>query len=109
MEDQAQDKTNLYVGNLPYEVDTAKLIEMFSAIEGVEVDEENTQVISFKDTGKSKGFGFVKVLTEEMGDKAIEEMNEKEIETGEGREPRKIFVNVARPKAPRDDRDNDRY
>jgi len=109
MEEQAQDKTNLYVGNLPYEVDTAKLVEMFSAIEGVEVDEENTQVISFKDTGKSKGFGFVKVQTEEMAEKAIEEMNEKEIETGEGREPRKIFVNIARPKAPRDDRDNDRY
>lgn len=105
MEDQDQkiDKTNLYVGNLPYEVDTAKLIEMFSTIEGVEVDEENTQVITFKDTGKSKGFGFVKVQTEEMAEKAIEEMNEKEIESGEGREPRKIFVNVARPKAPRRD------
>jgi len=96
------------VGNLPYSVDTAKLIEMFSEVEGVEIDEENTQVISFKDTGKSKGFGFVKVKTEEMAEKAIEAMNEKEMDSGEGQEPRKIFVNVARPKAPREDR-NDRY
>ncbi len=75
----------LYVGNLPFSVNSEKLKELFSAYS---VEEAN--VISFKDTGKSKGFGFI-TLPDDQAEKAIQEMNEKEVEG------RKLNVNEAKP------------
>ncbi|MEK6928949.1 MAG: RNA-binding protein [Nanoarchaeota archaeon] len=77
----------LYVGNLPFDVDQKKLAELFSAYG--EVGE--VALITFKDTGRSKGFGFVTLQSDEMAEKAIAEMNGKEIEG------RKLTVNEARP------------
>lgn len=80
----------LYVGNLPYSVDSAKLKEMFA--EFGEVTE--AMVIADKFSGRSKGFGFVTLANDEEAQKAITEMNGKQIE---GRE---IKVNEAKPMDP---------
>lgn len=94
------ENNKLYVGNLPYSVDDAKLNEMFAAIEGAEVVEAT--VITDKFSGRSKGFGFVTMADEEMANKAIEAMNGQEIEG------RKIVVSIARPKEDRPERSFDR-
>lgn len=78
----------LYVGNLPWSVDDAKLKEMFA--EYGEVTE--AVIIKDKFSGRSKGFGFVTFTDDEAAKKAMEEMNSKEIEG------RKIKVNEAMAK-----------
>ena len=75
----------LYVGNLPFGVDDAKLKELFSTYGEV----SEAIVIKDKFSGRSKGFGFVTLADDEAGKKAIEEMNGKSVE---GRE---IKVNEA--------------
>lgn len=77
----------VYVGNLPFVYDSEKLKELFSSYGEI----SEATVISFKDTGKSKGFGFVSFTNDADADKAIAEMNKKEVE---GRELR---VNEATP------------
>lgn len=81
-------QNKIYVGNLSYTIDDAKLKEMFS-LEGVEVTE--AKVITDKFSNRSKGFGFVTFANDEMAQKAITEMSEKEIEG------RQLKVNIARP------------
>lgn len=66
----------LYIGNLPYSVDDSQLAEMFSEFGTV----ESAVVISDKQTGRSKGFGFVEFGDEEAAQKAMAEMNGKEVE-----------------------------
>ena len=80
----------LYVGNLPYNVGNKELAEMF-AVYG-EVSE--AMVIMDKFSGRSKGFGFVTLTSDEAAQKAITEMNGKQVE---GRE---IKVNEAKPMDP---------
>lgn len=77
----------LYVGNLPFSVNSEKLKEIFSVYGNI----EEATVVSFKDSGKSKGFGFVTLSDDAQGEKAKTEMNGKEVEG------RKIFVNEAKP------------
>ena len=77
----------LYVGNLPYSVNGEKLKELFAAYGEV----VESTVISFRDTGKSKGFGFVTLADDVQADKAIQEMNGKEFDG------RAMVVNEARP------------
>ena len=79
--------TKVYVGNLPYTVDGAKLKEIFS--EFGEVSEAT--VITDKYSGRSKGFGFVTFSDEGAAKQAISEMNEKEMEG------RKLKVSEAKP------------
>lgn len=93
--------SKLYVGNLPFSVDNAKLGEVFSGIDGVEVVEAVVITDKFNE-GRSKGFGFVTVAESAQAEKAIEAMNGQEVDG------RKIVVNIARPKVERNDRDNDR-
>ena len=81
----------LYIGNLPWKVDDNGLKEMFASYGA---DEAN--VISDKFSGRSKGFGFVTIADDEAANKAISEMNDKEIE-GRG-----IKVSEAKPMVPRD-------
>lgn len=78
----------IYVGNLPWSVDSEKLKEMFS--EFGEITE--AVVISDKYSGRSKGFGFVTFENSESAQKAVSEMNEKEVEG------RALKVNEARPR-----------
>jgi len=77
----------IYVGNLPFGVDKAKLDELF----GTFGDIEESIVISDKFSGRSKGFGFVTFKDDESAKKAIAEMNDKEVEG------RNIKVNEAKP------------
>jgi RNA recognition motif-containing protein len=78
----------VYVGNLPYSIDSDKLKEIFSA--HGEVTE--AVVISDRYSGRSKGFGFVTFADDDGAKKAIEEMNGKDFE---GRE---LKVNEAKPR-----------
>ena len=77
----------VYVGNLPFGVDKAKLDELF----GTFGDIEESIVISDKFSGRSKGFGFVTFKDDESAKKAIADMNDKEVEG------RNIKVNEAKP------------
>ena len=83
--------TNLYVGNLSYSVDSDKLSEMFSKVGKV----VSAQVISDRYSGRSRGFGFVEMGSEEEAKKAIDELNGKEIDG------RVLAVNEARPREER--------
>src|SRR3954451_11589870 len=78
----------LYVGNLSYGISDSTLEQMFSAHGQV----QSAQVIMDRDTGRSKGFGFVEMGTDEEAQAAIAAMNGKEIEG------RALTVNEARPK-----------
>lgn len=84
----------LYVGNLPYSVTEQSLQETFAQCGTV----ESANVITDRDTGQSKGFGFVEMSSDSEAQKAIQELD------GSSIEGRAIKVNEARPKAPRDNR-----
>ena len=83
-------KKKLYVGNLPFETTESDLKDLFSKAGSV----ETVRLITDRDTGRSKGFGFVEM--QEGGDKAIAEMNGKDFNG------RALTVNEARPMSPRD-------
>ena len=85
----------LFVGGLPYNVTSAQLEELFAKVGTV----TSSTVITDKFTGRSKGFGFVDMDKDEEADKAIETLNNTEMEG------RKIVVNVARPLEDRGPRD----
>lgn len=84
----------LYVGNLPYNVTEERLHEHF-AQHGTVV---SARIISDKFTGKSKGFGFVEMSSDQEAEKAISALN------GNDFEGRNIVVSEARPQAPRSPR-----
>lgn len=80
--------TRLYVGNLDYAVTGDQLSELFAQAGAV----ENATVITDRDTGRSKGFGFVEMGDEAGAQKAIETFNGKDFQG------RNLIVNEARPK-----------
>lgn len=84
---------NIYVGNLPYSVKDDDLQGLFAKYGEI----RSAKVITMMD-GKSKGFGFVEMESEDDGLKAIDELNQQMV--GE----RQIVVNKARPKENRGDR-----
>ena len=81
----------LYVGSLDYGVTGDQLGELFAQAGKV----VSAVVINDKYSGRSKGFGFVEMSTEEEAKKAIEMFNGKDLQG------RKIIVNEARPQEPR--------
>jgi RNA recognition motif-containing protein len=81
----------LYVGNLSYSVDGAKLEELFSQYGTV----RSAEVIQDRDTGRSKGFGFVEMADDNAAREAIEGLNDQE------QDGRRLTVNEARPKTDR--------
>jgi RNA recognition motif-containing protein len=81
----------LYVGNLGYEVTNGELSKMFEPHGTV----ESAQVIMDRDTGRSKGFGFVEMKTEQESQTAIAALNGKD--TG----GRQLTVNEAKPREDR--------
>ncbi|MDH3673570.1 MAG: RNA-binding protein [Gammaproteobacteria bacterium] len=81
----------LYVGNLPYSATQQTLHETFSQCGTV----DSATMITDRDTGQSKGFGFVEMSSDSEAQKAIQELN------GATLENRQIKVNEAKPKAPR--------
>ena len=80
---------NLYVGNLAYGVTDSQLEQLFSAHGAV----QSAQVIMDRDTGRSKGFGFVEMSNSAEAEAAISALN------GVEKEGRAMTVNEARPKA----------
>lgn len=85
---------NIYVGNLSYQLTEDDLKAAFEAYGEV----ESSRIITDRNSGRSKGFGFVDMPDREQALAAIEGLNETEL--GE----RTITVNEARPKPERDDR-----
>ena len=84
----------LYVGNLPFSVTEQSLQATFSQHGTV----ESVNLITDRDTGQSKGFGFVEMRTDAEANAAINELNGTELEG------RPIKVNEAKPQARRSDR-----
>lgn len=81
----------LYVGGLPYSTTDEALKEYFSQAGSV----DTATIIIDKMSGRSKGFGFVEMSTDEEAQKAVEQFNGVEFEG------RKLTVNEARPMEPR--------
>ena len=82
----------LYVGNLPFSTTDQILLDSFSQVGTV----ESAKVIVDRDTGRSKGFAFVEMSTDEQAQAAISQFN------GAQYEGRTLTVNEARPMAPRE-------
>ncbi len=81
----------LYVGNLSFQTTSEELQQLFSQAGTV----ESAAVVEDRDTGRSRGFGFVEMATKEEGEKAIEQFN------GTDMNGRNLNVNEA---SPREDR-----
>jgi len=79
---------NIYVGNLSYKVEEIDLRQIFEEYGEV----ASVKIITDKYSGRSKGFAFIEMNDEAQAKKAIEELNQKEIDG------RQIVVNVARPR-----------
>jgi len=80
-------ENKLFVGNLPWSVDDAALQGMFEEYGEI----ASARVMTERDTGRSRGFGFVEFANAESAQKAIEAMDGNEIEG------RALTVNIARP------------
>lgn len=81
----------LYVGNLPYSATEGSLTELFSRFGTV----QSVTIITDRDTGRSKGFGFIEMGTDQEAAEAISRMN------GTDLDGRSLTVSEARPQAPR--------
>jgi RNA recognition motif-containing protein len=82
---------NIYVGNLSRDVSEVELKEAFQAFGEV----QSCNIIKDKFTGESRGFGFVEMPNKEEADKAIADMNGKDLKG------RNLTVNEARPRTDR--------
>ena len=81
--------TNLYVGNLTFNTTTADLETLFAQ----HGDVSKAQVITDRDTGRSRGFGFVEMKSQEGADTAISELN------GTDLDGRDLAVSVAKERS----------
>ena len=82
----------LYVGNLPFSASEQSLHAKFAALGDV----ESAKIIMDRETGRSKGFGFVEMADEGAAQNAINSLN------GADFEGRAMIVSEARPQAPRE-------
>jgi RNA recognition motif-containing protein len=84
----------LYVGNLPFSATDNSLSDAFAACGTV----TSSKIITDRDTGRSKGFGFIEMSTEAEAQAAISKLN------GADWDGRPMTVNEAKPMAPRENR-----
>lgn len=84
----------LYVGNLPFSATDQVLIDTFSQCGTV----DSARIIIDRDTGRSKGFGFIEMSTDSEAAEAINKFN------GADYDGRAMTVNEAKPMAPRENR-----
>ncbi len=84
----------LYIGGLPYSTNDDALSRLFSEVGHV----DSARIITDRESGRSKGFGFVEMSSEAEAQAAIQKFNGQEFEG------RRLTVNEARPQAPREDR-----
>jgi cold-inducible RNA-binding protein len=89
---------NLYVGNLSYKTTADALRTLFAEYGEV----ESVNLITDRDTGRSKGFAFVEMATEEEAQAAISALNGKSVDQ------REIKVDKAKPRTDRDRQQGDR-
>lgn len=82
---------NIYAGNLPYSITNEELSDIFSEFGQV----DRASVISDRESGRSKGFGFVEMPVDEEAKRAIEALNGKDFDG------RSLNVNEARPRPER--------
>ncbi|WP_407673471.1 RNA recognition motif domain-containing protein [Paludisphaera rhizosphaerae] len=80
----------LYVGNLKYTVTSEQLQEIFEQFGAV----SSAQVLSDRETGRSRGFGFVEMPNDDEAQNAIESLD------GQDHDGRRLTVNEARPRTP---------
>jgi RNA recognition motif-containing protein len=85
---------NIFVGSLPFKIEEADLKELFEAFGEV----SSVKIINDRESGRSKGFGFVEMADDEAAKKAIAELNGSEVGG------RNIVVNQAEDKKPNDRR-----
>lgn len=85
---------NIYVGNLPYALSESELREAFAAYGEV----ASVKILMDRETGRSRGFGFVEMPNQGEGEEAVTQLNGKELSG------RALRVNEARPRPPREDR-----
>lgn len=78
----------LFVANIPFSIDDDSLANLFQDVGSV----MSAKVIRDRDTGRSRGFGFVEMETDDHAQKAIEQFNGKDFEG------RPLNVSVARPR-----------
>ncbi len=81
----------LYVGNLAFQTSSFDLEELFGSLGTV----ESANVVEDRETGRSRGFGFVEMSSKEAGEKAIDELNGKDFNG------RNLTVNEAKPREDR--------
>ncbi|MDB5137754.1 MAG: RNA-binding protein [Mucilaginibacter sp.] len=83
---------NIFVGSLPFKIEEADLKELFEAFGEV----SSVKIITDRESGRSKGFGFVEMADDEAAKKAIADLNGSEVGG------RNIVVNQAEDKKPND-------
>ena len=83
--------TKLYVGNLSFNTSNEDLQELFGQAGTV----ETVNIVEDRDTGRSRGFGFIEMSSKEEAQAAIEQLNGKEVDG------RSLTVNEARPREER--------
>ena len=81
----------LFIGGLSFQTPAERLRELFAQIEGV----ESVTVVTDRDTGQSRGFGFVEVATAEAANDAVTKLN------GVQLDGRTLRVELSKPSAPR--------
>ena len=81
----------LFIGGLPFSTSTEELRTLFSQVDGV----DNVTVVTDRDTGQSRGFGFAEMATAEAANEAIKKFN------GYTLGGRTLKVEVSKPSAPR--------
>lgn len=86
----------LYVGNLVFSATEQSLTQQFSEFGTV----NSAKIITDRDTGRSKGFGFVEMSNDDEANAAIEALDGHEVDG------RKIVVNIAKPMEPRSNNNN---
>ena len=81
----------LFIGGLPFSTSTDELRQLFDQVQGV----ESVAVVTDRDTGQSRGFGFAELATSEAADEAIRKFN------GYALGGRTLRVEISKPSAPR--------
>ncbi|MDO8573718.1 MAG: RNA-binding protein [Candidatus Daviesbacteria bacterium] len=81
----------MFVGSLPWSIDDAGLAALFAQAGTV----ATAQIVKDRETGRSRGFGFVEMSSDEEAQNAVKNLNGTDVEG------RKIVVNIARPREDR--------